>query len=148
LALCGDLILCTKSAKFSAPFLRLGLVADMGLSYLASRRIGTEKTKRLLLTGEMINAETAEQWGLVDWVVEEENLLESRAFEVAKNLADSSSLAIGIMKSMINHVHQSYFTAILNQELANQNLLFLSRDYHVGVQAFLEKRKPLFHKEN
>ena len=147
LALCGDLILCSKDAKFSAPFLRLGLAADMGLSFLASRRIGTERTKRILLTGEMIDADTAEQWGLVDWVVEETNDLESRALEVAKNLAESSSLAVGVTKSMMNHVHQSSFTAILNQELANQNLLFLSPEYREGVQAFIEKRKPLFHRE-
>lgn len=146
LALCGDLILCSSNAQFSAPFLRLGVGADMGLSFLAARRIGTERTKRLLLTGEMIDAVKAESWGLVDWVVEEESF-DDRAFEIAKQVADAPSLAVSMTKTIMNQTHGSTLASILNLEVANQTLCFLSTDHAEGVQAFLEKRPPRFNSE-
>src|SRR5699024_708987 len=104
----------TEDAKFMVPFLRIGLVADFGFSYLSSRRIGLEKTKRLLLTGEKINVKTAERWGLVDWIVKPSEL-RSEALEVARKLGKSANTAMGMNKLMMNNISEMGFKAALDQ---------------------------------
>lgn len=136
IALAGDLVVASSNAKFSAPFIKLGLVADAGVSFLASRRIGSEKTKRLLLTGETIDAQVAERWGMVDWVVEPEELL-AFSLKLAKQLVDSPETAIDITKSMLNNIHGLSIDAALDQELSSQVVCILSDDHKERVTAFV-----------
>lgn len=140
IALIGDLIVASSNAKLSAPFIKLGLVADAGVSFLATRRIGSEKTKRLLLTGETIDAQVAERWGLVDWVVEPEELLEY-SLKLAKQIVASPEAAVDITKSMLNNIHLLSIDAALDQELSSQVVCMLSEDHKERVTAFVEGNK-------
>lgn len=137
IALRGDLIVASTDAKFMVPFLRIGLVADAGFSYLAARRIGTERTKRLLLTGERIDAETAERWGMVDWVVEPSEL-RSKALELAHQLAESPLTAMGMNKLMMNNIAELGFKAALGQEISNQTLCFSTTEHKERVTALVQ----------
>lgn len=140
IALVGDLIVASSNAKLSAPFLKLGLVADAGVSFLAARRIGSEKTKRMLLTGEMIDAETSEKWGLVDWVVEPEQLL-PRALELGKQIVSSTETTVDMTKTLLNNINQLSIDSALSQELSDQVVCMLSAEHKERVQAFVEQNK-------
>ncbi|MGG1674381.1 enoyl-CoA hydratase/isomerase family protein [Neobacillus sp. NRS-1170] len=138
LALTGDLIVASTNAIFSAPFLRIGLVADGGVSYLATRRIGTEKTKRLLLTNETINAKTANEWGLVDWIVEPEELL-PYSIQLAERLAQSSKSSVGMIKSIMNNINNLTMETALEQEMNTQIQSFLTDEHKQRVKELVEK---------
>ncbi|MFC4023503.1 enoyl-CoA hydratase/isomerase family protein [Oceanobacillus longus] len=140
LALMGDLIVSSSKAKFSAPFIKLGLVSDAGVSYMMSRRIGLGKTKRLLLTGESINGELAEKWGLVDWLVEPEELM-TTTLKIARDLANSSEIAVDIIKSISNNIQDVSFDVALDQEMSNQIMCLHSSEHKERVKAFVESIK-------
>ncbi len=140
IALAADLIVASSNAKFSAPFIKLGLVADMGVSYLASKRIGVQRTKQLLLTGETIDAQAAEKWGLVDWVVQPEDLM-PYTLKLAKQLVNAPQTALDITKSMLNNIQHLSIDAALDQELNSQTLCMLTDEHKERVKAFVESRK-------
>lgn len=140
LALCCDIRLATKEAKFIGAGVNVGLTAS---GYLLPRLIGIGRAKHFLLTGMAIDTKKAESYGLVTALYEKEALLPA-AIELANLIASKAPLAIKATKRIINwalDIDDSNSKAIQNKEITQ---LALSQDHKEALTAFAEKRKPVF----
>ncbi|MDF2681771.1 MAG: enoyl-CoA hydratase [Brevibacillus sp.] len=143
LALACDIRIAALNAKLGLPELNLGIMPGAGGTQRLSRIIGKGRAMELILTGEIITAERAEQIGLISRAVPQEELLPV-ANEYASKIATKGPLAVRLAKAV---VHQGadieLGTALFLEKLA-QTVLMGSVDKLEGTQAFLEKRKPKF----
>lgn len=143
LALSGDLIIASESAKFGATFLRVGLIPDMGSIYNLVRLAGLLKASELAFLADIIDARQAEKIGLVNRVVESQEL-DRVATEWAERLVRSPANSVALLKKALHRAQDLDFTAELENEINLQSLCLLSEDGQEGLRAFLEKRKPSF----
>lgn len=143
LAMACDVIFAAKSARFGQSFAKVGLVPDCGGMYLLPRVVGMHKAKELMFTGDLIDADTALQLGIVNHVVEAEQL-QAAVYKFAARLADSAPLAIGLMKRILNRSDILDLDTTLEFEADLQTLCMQTADHQEGVAAFKEKRAPAF----
>jgi 2-(1,2-epoxy-1,2-dihydrophenyl)acetyl-CoA isomerase len=143
LALACDIIISSSSAVFASVFSKVGLVPDMGASYFLPRAVGMHRAKELIFTSRMIKAEEAMQMGIVNQVVSPEEL-EARAYDLARNLADGPTATFGLGKSILSRSLESNLQDILQYETFAQSICFQSQDHKESVQAFYDKRPPVF----
>lgn len=143
LALACDFRIASEHASFIQAFINIGLVPDSGSLYFLPRLVGYAKAMELAVLGEKVKAQEAKELGIVTKVVPAEELEEAtRAF--AERLAGMPTKAIGLIK---RYMHQSFETRLdqmLEWEALAQRTAGLTEDYHEGVTAFLEKRKPTY----
>ena len=142
LAAMADLAICGKSSRFNLAYTNVGLTPDGGTSFFLPRVIGARRTMELLLLNKALLARQALDWGLVNEVVDDEELLE-RALEIAGQLAEGATGAIGQTKRLVSHALgalESHMT-LESETIAAQAA---SVDGVEGIRAFLEKRKPDF----
>ena len=142
-ALACDLVIAAKSAKFMEPFCRIGLVPDTGGTWTLPRLVGHARAAGLMLTGETIDAETAERWGLI-WKVFDDDMLAGEARSLAETLAELPTTALAKTKQALQASAANTFDEQLELERTLQREAGYSEDYKEGVAAFLEKRKPNF----
>ena len=138
----ADLAICGASSKFNLAYTGVGLTPDAGTSLLLPRVIGARRTMELLLLNRPLLASQALEWGLVNEVVEDDNLL-NRAMELAGQLADGATGAFGQTKRLVAHslgTLESHMT-LESETIASQASTV---DGVEGIRAFLEKRKPDF----
>ena len=143
LALAGDFVLAGKSAYFLQAFVNIGLVPDGGSTWLLARAIGRARATRMMMLGEKIGADQAEDWGLIYKACEDDALMEE-AGALALNLANGPTLAYATMKRNIATALDGSITEVLLAEAEGQRLAGASKDAMEGGMAFLEKRKPAF----
>lgn len=143
LALAGDFVLAGKSAYFLQAFVNIGLVPDGGSTWLLARAIGRARATRMMMLGEKIGADQAEDWGLIYKACEDDALMEE-ARALAVNLANGPTLAYATMKRNIATALDGSITEVLLAEAEGQRLAGASKDAMEGGMAFLEKRKPAF----
>ena len=143
LALNGDLIIASETARFGASFLRVGLIPDMGCIHNLVHLVGTSKACELAFMADIFDAEQAKKMGVVNQVVRREEL-DQVAEEWAQKMANFPSLALGLLKKAIYKAQEISFFAELEDEINLQSLCLLSKDGKEGLEAFLEKRKPSF----
>ena len=139
LALCCDTIVAAEDSHFVTPFGRIGLVGDFALLHTLPRRIGEGLARQMLLSGDAIDAATAERWGLVDHLVPPGKVLE-KALERAARLAQSAPLATALTKAKF----AEGLADLLEWERTVQSALFATADHQEGKAAFLGKRAPAF----
>lgn len=142
LAAMADLAVCGKSSKFNLAYTNAGLTPDGGASFLLPRVIGARRTMELLLLNRPLPAKQALEWGLVNEVADDAELVE-RALEVAGQLASGATRALGQTKRLVAHslgALESHMT-LESETIASQAA---SVDGVEGIRAFLEKRKPHF----
>lgn len=143
LALAGDFTLAGKSAFFLQAFVNIGLVPDGGSSWMLARLVGKARATEMMLLGERISADKAEQWGLIYRAVEDADL-QAQALALAQRLANGPTLALGLMRQgLAGALEQSYADA-LNAEAKHQSLAANSADASEGGQAFLQRRTAAF----
>ncbi len=144
-ALASDIRIAGQSAKMNAAFIRLGLSAcDIGVSYFLPRLVGVSVASELMLTGRYIGAERALATGLVSEVVEDAGL-ESAAQPYVDDLLNATPLGLRLTKECLNmSVDASSLEAAVAMEDRNQILCASGPDFHEGVRAFMEKRKPVY----
>lgn len=142
LALSADIKLMAKSAYFLQAFARIGLVPDCGSSWILPRLIGVARAMELSLLAEKLPAETAGEWGLVNRVVED-NELPGAAHAMAKRLADGPA-ALGMIRRMYWDGLENTYAGQLQFESDLQKDAGMSADYAEGVAAFREKRAAAF----
>lgn len=128
LALVADMRFGTPSTKFALPEIDYGLCVDQGGSALAASLIGPSKTKFMLLTGDRIPAEQALEWGLLDFLVSEEEL-DDRVMAVARKIAAKSWTAALAAKSLVNELWRDEMRAAMRRELTQQLALFGSEEF-------------------
>jgi len=144
LACLGDIRIGSEEARFSAIFVKRGLVADCGASYLLPRIVGTQNALELMWTGDIINAKEAERIGLISRVVPADKLM-SAVTEVALKIAKGPSTAIELMKRMVYEgLEANSFPLSLAYEGWAQEMCYLTEDVQEGINSFLEKRPPHF----
>lgn len=143
IALAGDIVIAARSARFILSFVRLGAALDGGTSLFLQRSIGVARARALALLGEPLAAETAEKWGLIWKVVEDERLLDE-AMAVAQKLADGPPISIGLIKSQIESAWNSSLASTLDDEASSQSRAFLTEDLREGAAAFVGKRPARF----
>ena len=143
LALAGDFVLAGKSAYFLQAFVNIGLVPDGGSTWLLSRAIGRARATRMMMLGEKIGAEQAEDWGLIYKACDDAALLDE-AKALAEKLANGPTLAYATMKTNIATAMDGTITEVLLAEAEGQRIAGASQDAMEGGMAFLQKRKPQF----
>lgn len=143
LALSCDIRLAAGDAVMSIPEVNFGLSADTGGSQRLARLIGPSQTKRLILSCERINAQEAARIGMVDEVIEPEQLM-VRAMELAEKIASKPPVAVWMAKKAINLASESSMYAGLLFEQVQSMHCCGTADKNEAVKAFLEKRPPKF----
>ncbi|MDE2356011.1 MAG: enoyl-CoA hydratase/isomerase [Alphaproteobacteria bacterium] len=142
LALMGDMILAAESAYFLQAFRRIGLVPDGASTYLLPRMIGRARAMEMALMGERIDAHKALDWGLINRVVPDFELL-SEAQSLARALAEGPA-ALGLIRKIMWRSLDADFATQLDDEARTQNAAGRTKDFVEGVQAFLQKRPARF----
>ncbi|WP_324260814.1 enoyl-CoA hydratase-related protein [Altererythrobacter sp. H2] len=143
LALAADFTIASKSAYFLQAFVNIGLVPDGGSTWLLARAIGRARATRMMMLGEKIGAEQAEEWGLIYKAVEDADLMgEARA--LALKLANGPTLAYATMKKNIALAMDGTLPEVLVAEAEGQRIAGASADAMEGGMAFLQKRKAEF----
>ena len=143
LALACDIRVASLNAKMGLPELNLAIIPGAGGTQRLSRILGKGKALEMILTGDVINAERAEQIGLVSRAVPLEELMPV-AREYARKIAAKGPLATRLAKAVIHHgADIEMGTALFLEKLA-QTIMMGTEDKREGTQAFLDKRTPNF----
>jgi enoyl-CoA hydratase len=141
LALACDIRIASKKAIFSQPETSLGIIPGFGGTQRLPRTIGRGRASYMIFTGEKIDANTALQWGLVDFVFKDEELLQN-ATKIAHNILNKSSYAISKAKEVMNRGNFLDVESGVKIETDVFAQTFAFRDQKEGMKAFVEKRKP------
>lgn len=142
MALMGDLIVAAESAYFLQAFRRIGLVPDGGSTYLLPRMIGKARAMEMTLLGEKLPATKALEWGLINRVVPDGELMPT-AMDLARSLAQGPR-AVGMIRRLMLTAMDAEWSEALSVEAETQTRAGRTQDFAEGVQAFLEKRPAVF----
>lgn len=143
LAMMCDFILAADTAKFGQPEINLGVAPGIGGTQRLTRFVGKSKAMEMILTARMMNAEEAERAGLVSRVVPADGLIEE-AMSVAARIAGQSPLAVTMNKELVNAAYDTTLAQGVALERRLFHSLFAFDDQREGMDAFVEKRKPVF----
>lgn len=143
LALACDLRIASEKAVFGQPEINLGLIPGSGGIQRLSRLIGLLRAKEMVFSGELINAETAFSYGLLNSVVSHESLMDE-AYKMALKMSKKSGIMLGLVKSAFNAGRNMDLSSALTFEIQCFAECFSTVDRKEGFTAFSEKRKPTF----
>jgi enoyl-CoA hydratase len=143
MALACDIRIASETAKFGQPELGLGIIPGAGATQRLPRLIGLGRAKHLVLTGDIIDAKQALEWGLVS-AVAPAGQLQIRAREMAKKILRQGPFAARLAKVALNASARVDMDSGLLIETLAQALCYSSDDKREGTTAFLEKRKAKF----
>lgn len=143
LALFADIVIASDKAKFADSHVKAGAVAGDGGCVIWPLLVGVHRAKEFLMTGDTVDAREAERIGLVNRVVEEQELLPT-ALNLARRLVSGPSLAISFTKMAMNKRLKQDVNLILDSSLAWEEQTFYTEDYKEATASFLEKRRPTF----
>ncbi|PUE53838.1 enoyl-CoA hydratase [Limnohabitans sp. 2KL-17] len=143
LVLCCDFIYASTRARFALPEVTLGIMPGMGGTQNLPRALGERRAKELIMTGQSFTAEQALTWGLVNQVIEPEQL-HNEALRTAQTLARNAPLSVRQIKKSIRYGGQMELRTAYRFEVEAYNQLVDTEDRREGVLAFNEKRAPQF----
>jgi 2-(1,2-epoxy-1,2-dihydrophenyl)acetyl-CoA isomerase len=143
LAMAGDMIVAARSANFIQVFSRIGLVPDLGSTWLLPRLIGRQRALELMLLNEPLSAERAKEWGLVREVVDDARLM-SEAIKLAQRLAQGPTRALVATRMLLEESEHASYATQFRREIEVQSEVRQSADALEGRAAFVEKRKASF----
>jgi enoyl-CoA hydratase/carnithine racemase len=139
----ADIRISSDRAKYGVTFLKLGLIPGDGGAWLLPRVVGFSRACELLFTGDVIDAQTALDWGLVSRVVPGDQLL-AEAMSLATRIAKSAPSALRLAKTLLRQGQSASYQSVMEMSAAAQALMHHTRDHEEGVAAILEKREPSF----
>jgi len=143
IALAADIRIAAEAATFGQTFAKIGLFPDYGGTYFLPQLVGPAKAAELFYTGDLIDAKTALEIGLVNQVVPAAQL-EAEVKTLAQKIAQGPSLAIRAVKRALFASKEKELAQALDNEVQEQMRCFLSEDCNEGIRAFFEKRHPKF----
>lgn len=143
IALACDMVLAARSAKFIQSFAHLGLVPGAGGSWSLPKLVGLPRAMGLAMTAEAVDAEKAEQWGMIWRCVDDKALVEETTI-LATQLASQATTGLAFTKQLLNISGSKTLDEQLDLERDFQQAVSKTDDYKEGVNAFLNKRKPNF----
>src|SRR5215211_1042723 len=131
LAMAGDIIVAARSASFIQVFSRIGLVPDLGSTWLLPRLIGRQRALELMLFNEPLSAERAMEWGLVRQVVDDDRLLDE-AMALARRLAQGPTRALVATRMLLEESEHASYAAQFSREIEMQAEVRQSADAMEG----------------
>lgn len=140
LALAGDIVVAAKSSYFYEPFLNIALVPDAGNTVFLTRMLGRARASGMMLLGDRISADQAQEWGLV-WKVVEDADLAAETDKITARLAELSASGIAATKRLITQAAEHDLDAMLDLERDLQGAAGQSPDFKTAVAAFFASRK-------
>ena len=143
LVMACDLAIASEKARFGQPEINLGIIPGFGGTQRLARRVGAPRARQMIYGGDMIDAETARQWGLVNRVVKPEDLL-AEARKLAATLATKPPVALAQAKLVIQHGLDVDLENGLRLEAEAFAVTFSTEDRTEGMAAFLNKRPAKF----
>lgn len=143
IALACDLVLASRESVFVQSFSKIGLIPDSGGTFFLPRLVGLQRANAMYLLDEKITPEKAEEIGLIYKAIEADKLIEE-AQSICQKLAQMPTKGFALYKEAINQSLSNNLDEHLELEADLQTEAGETEDYHEGVQAFLEKRKPEF----
>ncbi len=143
LAVAGDLAIASESAKFTMAYTAAGLSPDGSSTFFLPRLIGVRRTQELMLTNRRLSAAEALEWGLINQVVGESEVLKE-AEELAHKLAEGPTRSFGIVKKLLATSFSETLETQMEFEASGIAASAMTEDGQEGIRAFLEKRQPAF----
>lgn len=144
LALVCDIVVAAKSSAFVSVFApRLGLIPDMGCTWLLPRLLGRARARAMAITGEKVSAATAAEWGMI-WKCVEDGELMGEVMSIAGKIAKGPSNAFGEVKKALDIAEKNSLSDQLDYERDIQGVLGDHPNFTEGVMAFATKREPSF----
>lgn len=143
LAMHADIIIAGEKARFGQPEVNLGIIPGAGGTQRLTHAVGKSMAMKMVLAGEMIDAQTAVAFGLAAEVTAPEQTID-RALELAETIAAKPPVAVRLAKECVLNAFEVGLEQGLAQERRAFTILFATEDRTEGVNAFLEKRKPSF----
>ena len=143
IALACDIVFAKKSASFIQAFSKIGLIPDSGGTYFLPRIIGFQKAMALMMTGDKISADEAEEMKMIYRAINDEDF-DKTVMNFAEKLSKMPTKALGLTKKAVNSGYNNTLQEQLDLEENLQNEAGQTVDFNEGVQAFLEKRTPKF----
>jgi 2-(1,2-epoxy-1,2-dihydrophenyl)acetyl-CoA isomerase len=143
IALCSDIVVAAQSASFIQAFSKIGLIPDSGGTYFLPRLVGWQKASALSMLGDKVNAADAERMGMVYKVFADE-VFEAESKKIAATLALMPTRGLAYTKQLLNMSFHADFNEQLMEEDVFQQRAAITEDYQEGINAFLEKRQPVF----
>jgi 2-(1,2-epoxy-1,2-dihydrophenyl)acetyl-CoA isomerase len=142
-ALAGDIVVAAKSAYFLQAFVNIGLVPDVGSTWMLPRLAGKARAQAMMMLGERIPAETAAEWGMIYKTVDDAELGATVA-AIAGKLARGPTTSYTLIRQGLRDCLDKTLTEALAVERRNQMIAGRSSDFAEGVMAFLQKRPAEF----
>ena len=143
LALACDMVFAARSSKFVMAFSKIGVIPDSGSTWHLPRAIGLPRAMGIALTGGRVSAEQAADWGMIWQMVDDENLL-VEVMQQAAYFATQPTTGLALIKRAMRSSLGSTLDDQLELEKDFMRLAGRTDDYREGVQAFTEKRSPVF----
>jgi 2-(1,2-epoxy-1,2-dihydrophenyl)acetyl-CoA isomerase len=143
LALACDVLVASEEAIFTELFVAIGLVMDSGSTYFLPRMIGSLKAFELATLGTQVQATVALELGLVNKVVPEDSL-DKAVHTYVEGYLGAPSATVGLIKQMLHRSANMSLEEVLELEAVYQDKAAATQDHQEGIQAFLEKRDPMF----
>jgi enoyl-CoA hydratase len=144
ICLCCDFRIATKGVRLGLPEINLGVVPGWGGTQRLQRLIGRARALRMILSGDPVNAATALEYGLVDEVVESYDALHGAAQKLIARFAGKSARAVAAAKRAVYEGAELPLHAALHLESEIFGLAWSTPDRAEGVQALIEKRRPVW----
>ncbi|MBO1003183.1 enoyl-CoA hydratase/isomerase family protein [Pseudogracilibacillus auburnensis] len=147
LALNCDYIIAEYGTKFTQSFSNIGLIPDCGGLWLLPRLVGPIKAKELMLFGKSLTAKDFYELGLINELVSKEERMD-RTLKMAEHISNGPTVSYGYIKQMVNDSFDKSLEQTLKEEKLIQGICMNTNDFKEGIDAFLNKRKPVFGKIN
>ncbi|WP_181321824.1 enoyl-CoA hydratase/isomerase family protein [Trinickia symbiotica] len=143
IAIASDFVVMAESAKIGLPEISIGNFLGGGITYLLPRLVGLAKARELVFLGERIDGQEAVRIGLANRVYPDEGFLQSaRAF--AQKVASKAPFSMRLAKEQLNFAGERTLDAALTAELEGMMFCSTTKDWQEGIDAFAEKREPVF----
>lgn len=142
-ALASDFILMAESAQIGLPEVSIGNYLGGGITYLLPRLVGLAKARELVFLGERVKGEEAVRMGLANRVLPDEGFIDA-AREFALRVASKAPFSMQLAKEHLNMAAERTLDAALTAELEGMMFVGTTRDWQEGIDAFAEKRTPVF----
>ena len=143
LAMMCDLVFAGPNARFGQPEIKLGVIPGIGGSQRLTKLVGKARAMDMVLTGRMMDAREAEQAGLVSRVIPDDQLI-PQTMEAAKIIANHSKPAVMVAKEAVDRALELGLREGILFERRCFHALFSTEDQKEGMQAFINKRSPVF----
>lgn len=143
LVMACDLAIAAESAVFTMAYTRAGLSPDGSSTYTMPRKIGDRRARELMLTNRRLSSQEALDWGIVNQVVADAEL-QGEAQALAQRLASGPTAAFAAVKTLLNGTFDQTLESQMELEARSIAGLAAGADGREGINAFLEKRKPVF----